>query len=285
MSDRVPQSTWYTEMVTHPPVPSLHHRTTTGRVHGALRRVSQHHRRFLPLATTHYRFTVQCPGGTTKEIMAAQGSGHTYLIHAMNAPDGKIGSHIGTLSRVQMNMHSITYALRDAEGRPIAAIVYQVPSPMQVLHDPPARRAQVGILPAAVTTTHPSMAEGATDVNKVHKIFAKSCFKSICQHHDLSRVSSDEGMVLQSKMPYTKSGGRVALNFQGRGRCPSPKNMQLTWREVQRTAVATASAPEESPPKIFLQMCKWEEHTYHVDFRAPLTFLYAFAFGLAQIDL
>lgn len=286
MSDRTPPPFWDTAVLTRPPPPLLHHRTTTGRVHSVLIRVPQHHRRFLPLATKQYHFAVQSPGGATKTIMAAQGSGHTYLIHAMNAPDGKMGSHIGTLSRVQMNMHSITYALRDAEGRPISAIVFHVPSPMQVLRDPPARRAQFGILPPAGTTPPSTAMEGATDPNAVHKVFATSCFQSIRHHHDLSQVRPDAAMVLQSKTPYTKSGGRVALNFRGRGRHPSPKNMQLTLRDIERNTPATTDAPEESPsPKIYLQMCKWEEQTYHVDFSAPLTFLYAFAFGLAQIDL
>jgi Tub family len=284
MSDRLSQSSWDIAMVTRPPPPSLHLRTTTGRVHGVLSRTSQNHRRFLPGNMKQYRFEVQCPGGTTKPIMAAEGSGHTYLIHAMNEADGKIGSHVGTLSRVQMNRHSITYALRDVEGRPITAIVYHVPNPIQVLREPPARRAQMGILPTTAQTNHP--AEGVADVNKLHKIFAKSCYQSICQHHDLSQVRNDTAMVLQSKTPHAKSGGRVALNFQGRGRYPSPKNMQLTLAPVARaTGNAGADAPEESPPKIYLQMCKWEEQTYHVDFSAPLTFLHAFAFGLAQIDL
>jgi hypothetical protein len=284
MSGRSPQSSWSTTVLTRPPPPSVHH-ATTGRVHCVLTRVSQHHRRFVPLATTLYRFAMQGPGGdASKQIMSAQGSGHTYLIHAMNTPNGNhIGPHIGTLSRIQMNMHSITYALKDVEGQPIAVVVYQVPNPIQVIRDPPARRAQLAIL--RPKTVQPALVREQNTATKARKVFAKSCKDSICQHHNLSHVCNDAAIVFQSKTPYVKSGGRIALNFQGRGSDPSPKNMQLVLATTADCTINVDEKNDEPPTKIYMQMCKWEDQMYHLDFSAPLTFLYAFAFGLAQIDL
>ena len=77
--------------------------------------------------------------------------------------------------------------------------------------------------------------------------------------------------VFASKAPYAKPGGRIGLNFRGRGREPSPKNMQIGNGSVNDT--------------VLLQMVKQESDLYCVDFSAPFTLLHAFAFGLAQVDL
>lgn len=163
---------------------------------------------------------------------------------------------IGALSRIQSSMSCITYALYNQEGLLIATILYDVPSIVAVLRDAPARRAQVALMPSQ-----------SLEVEMDPTWFEKACKNSIRKHGNLDALA-EHAKLYESKVPYSKSGGRVGLNFQGRGRESSPKNMQIC-----------------SGDKVVIQMAKWENDTYNIDFAAPFTFLHAFAFGLAQLDL
>jgi tubby-related protein 1 len=80
-----------------------------------------------------------------------------------------------------------------------------------------------------------------------------------------------DSTVLLSVEPYTKPNGKYGLDLAGRGRCASRKNMQLGLPDVVDGAV--------------LQMAKWDDKVFHVDFKAPVTPLHAFGWALAQIDL
>lgn len=74
---------------------------------------------------------------------------------------------------------------------------------------------------------------------------------------------------VETKEPSQKGGGRRGLNFYGRGREPSCKNMQLQNRDG----------------KVVIQMVKWEKDLFHLDFVHPFDAFHAFGFAIAQFDL
>ena len=74
---------------------------------------------------------------------------------------------------------------------------------------------------------------------------------------------------LRTKEPYMKEKGRRGLDFHGRGRIASRKNMQL----------------EDQDGRVALQMAKWDKNQFHLDFAYPFDSFDAFGFALAQFDL
>jgi Tub family len=256
----------------------------------------------LQRATTSYQFSLQIPtergaGPSTKLIFTAEkDSGRSYSIYttASNGCTMKIAS----LGRIQMNMYSISYVLKNINGVSMAYITYHVPSPVKVLHDPPARHAEIAIYhPTKATSATFHISEENDEMTQFllqspakSTFFDHICTSSIMKHHNLANIANavnnnNEDVsvrVLQSLVPYKHATtGRVTLNFHGRGQFASPKNMQLVSlleNEVNST----------DPTKVVsLQMCKWETDTYHIDYddTVPIQLLQAFAFGLAQVDL
>ena len=65
-----------------------------------------------------------------------------------------------------------------------------------------------------------------------------------------AHVSVSGRDIVETKEPYSKGGGQRGLNFGGRGREPSRKNMQL----------------QDKDGKVVLQMVKWEKDQFHLDF-------------------
>jgi hypothetical protein len=81
--------------------------------------------------------------------------------------------------------------------------------------------------------------------------------------------NSASTVAVETKEPYCRGGGQRALDFRGRGREPSRKNMQL----------------QDGEGNVILQMVKWDKDQFHVDFSPPLDAFHAFGFALAQFDL
>ncbi|KAL3909464.1 MAG: hypothetical protein SGARI_002584 [Bacillariaceae sp.] len=84
-----------------------------------------------------------------------------------------------------------------------------------------------------------------------------------CRAHIHGRSSSE------TKEPFSKEGGQRSLDFYGRGREASRKNMQLV----------------DGSGKLTLQMVKWGKDEFHVDFNYPFDAFHAFGFCLAQFDM
>lgn len=93
----------------------------------------------------------------------------------------------------------------------VGSIRYEVPSVMEALSAPP-RRAQVQVG---------------------------------------TKKNNNTILLVETKEPYSKGGGQFGLNFHGRGREPSRKNMQL----------------QDSDGNVILQMVKWDKDRFHVDFK------------------
>lgn len=66
-----------------------------------------------------------------------------------------------------------------------------------------------------------------------------------------ARIEVNGKMTVESKAPIEKPSGKRGLDFFGRGRLSSRKNMQMT---------------DPTSDKVVLQMVKWEKHQFHLDF-------------------
>ncbi|RLN88731.1 hypothetical protein BBJ28_00022091 [Nothophytophthora sp. Chile5] len=107
---------------------------------------------------------------------------------------------------------------------------------------------------------------------------------------DLYKSMTDDGMavahsplspgsliILENKEPVFENGF-YRLNFNGRVSVPSVKNFQLVRAQ-------TGTPTKNSDRPVFLQFGKVDDKKFHLDFRAPLTPIQAFATALAQFNL
>ena len=194
---------------------------------------------------------------------------------------------LATLIRLQSNMSCITYGLRrHSDDALMAAIVYTVPSVATFLSSPPPRRAQMAIF----HMNDDSRESSKSDPEPLEAILRDT----IKKHGSLDALQGSvlvPGVtVLSSLEPYVKSNGQVGLNFRGRGRESSPKNMQLV------TATTSGGADSNNnKTTVHAQMVKWEMDQYHLDYycgavpscsdKGAMNALTTFAFGIAQLDL
>jgi hypothetical protein len=220
-------------------------------------------------STTRLTFSLQPPSEyEDKEILimsAEKISAHSYVLYDEHHGQKKIG----TLHRTQNGPAAIVYALYWSDVQ-VATVLYTVPSLVKVVREGPARQAQL-----ALTSFDDTGAATTTKKQDPHW-FAVACQESIKKTStlDLMTAVSD---VYESAVPYVKKDGRYGMDFKGRGRMTSTKNMQLV-------------SPDSDPvvgkkKKIKCQVAKWDADVFHVDFCAPLTMFHAFGFALAQIDL
>jgi hypothetical protein len=77
----------------------------------------------------------------------------------------------------------------------------------------------------------------------------------------------DKGSFESKDAHQTESGG-YALDFRGRGRESSRKNVQL----------------QKDDGTVILQMVRWSKDEFHVDYQDPIDGFNAFAFALAQFE-
>jgi hypothetical protein len=166
-------------------------------------------------------------------------------------------SMIGQLVMVRKTMSHISYALLQ-NGTQVASILYKVPSILTFARDDPARSAAVAVASPSYVDNNPSW-------------FKEACESRIRKTGSLDEegLTDDKIAIFQSKNPYKKKDGRLGLNFHGRGREKSCKNMQL----------------ETSTGNVVCQLAKWDANKYNLDLNEPFSPFLAFGFALAQLDL
>ena len=283
-----------------PAVPKPHPKT--GLVHCMLERTTKHNGG-LSLKIIKKTITLRLEDDDKNAVLQAKAvSAHQFAIfsgtnNTDDDVDDKNHQPLATLVRLQSNLTSITYGLRNAQGITTAVILYKVPTVSSYLKGgPPPRRAQVALRLAATTNdTKEGKEEEVSSSSEDDDWFEVACRDSIQQQGNLngflqqqdgssttSSKNNDQVALLTSQEPYLKKNGNVGLNFAGRGRQASPKNMQLV---TAAAAVPPPNNDKNNKAAVVGQMAKWETDQYHLDFAAPLDLVTAFAFGLAQLDL
>ncbi|KAG6583271.1 Tubby-related protein 2 [Phytophthora cinnamomi] len=91
-----------------------------------------------------------------------------------------------------------------------------------------------------------------------------------------SALAPESLQIFENKEPVFENGF-YRLNFNGRVSVPSVKNFQLV-------RAGPGDVPNNERP-IFLQFGKVDDKKFHLDFRAPITPIQAFATALAQFNL
>lgn len=240
-------------------------------IHGVVQReyLSKH---FISMSSYKLLFALQYPDGTQKVTLVArkQALNTSYQIYKPdNQGEDKL---IGSVERCQSNSTSITYGLFDMHReQQYAAIWYKVHSVVAVLADAPPRKAQLAIrIPENIITK--------TSVGDNPSSFENRCKECVREKNNLNdlvtdtkRSSSEQIYVFDSKTCYSRKKGEsvVGLNFKGRGRIASTKNIQL----INHDGI------------VVCQMAKWDDNTFNVDFATKIDIVYAFAFAIAQLDL
>jgi len=166
----------------------------------------------------------------------------------------------------------------DRKASVAAWIVYEVPSVTTLItgDTPSSRHVQVA-LPSLVLPFSNKQA-----CKEALKMCLEDSAKGVRNGNwDTNAVS----MVLPSMEPYMNKSGKVGLNFQGRGRLPSNKNMQLSVPMMANDEDGGDAKKRTTRHQIAFQMAKWENKVYNVDFTAPLTPFLAFGTALAQMDI
>lgn len=175
------------------------------------------------------------------------------------------GNGIGSVQVVQSNMASHVYAIHQGDDI-VAFVAYQVPSLVGFVAEAPPRRAQVAVAATNYLAYQPGQSAEFTQ-------FCLTSLRQSAMLPDALDAAVNHGVhmhAMASKDPYLKPNGRRGLDFGGRGRLSSNKNMQIWMNDVKTWQMAKL----DDGPK-----------TYHVDYAAPLTMFQAFGLALAQMDL
>jgi hypothetical protein len=259
----------FSSSVVHVVLPKSLHHIKTGRVHGLLLVDDDKNKQVV--------FQLQLGDHNSQNqtiLTAARGnrlSKTAFVIYATDnnvvtdkQPSNKhtmaanIASLVQTTSNLNQHVYSLlllqqktTTATATTTTTPnaIAKVVYTVPSIVSGLLQSSSRQVELVLYE---TSKSPSQ-----DGDKHH---CEECPPSVT--------------TLRSLEPHKMSNGKLGLDFCGRGRCSSRKNMQLTCVDGC-----------DSSKVVVLQMAKWDDHVFHVDFQAPVTPLQAFGWALAQLDV
>ena len=86
-------------------------------------------------------------------------------------------------------------------------------------------------------------------------------------------------MPVETKRPNQEANGQKVMDFGGRGLETSSKNTQLVVYGDNNRRLDF-----DDSDGCCLQMVKWKENEFNVDFGSPFDAFHAFAFALAQFD-
>lgn len=227
------------------------------------------------------------------------GAGVHYVIS-----DSRSGTYIGTLEQKRSDYSAHAYSLtltssssaadssnaksvnkQHNKDKIVAWIVYRVPK-VTTLISGSTRHAEVALATNPTSTTHPGLPTALfadNSNNNDGSFFFKSKSNLI--------GGNSSFVVLKSVEPYRKKNGNYGLNFHGRGRVASPRNMQLSDgthssdKQMDDEDDCDGNNSNNVSPTVLFQVAKWDKKVYNVDFAAPLTPFYAFGLALAQLDL
>jgi hypothetical protein len=233
------------------------YRHSTGLVHCVVRREAGKGR--FGFTTNRITFSLQKRDGTEIVLLVATKQNGNYTISEVS---NEIVTELGGLALASKSTKSLVYLLYQ-ENEQVAVILYHVPSIISVVLDGPPRRAQIAISSSQSHVQHTSGILEAKSKISLHKT------------RSLRGIDDDQPFlhVFENKDPYSKGKGRWGLNFRGRGRLASSKNMQMENKH------------QTDSETVVFQIAKWDKNAYNVDFRAPFNMFQAFGFALAQIDI
>ena len=215
-------------------------------------------------------------------LFAKQGpliSNVKYTIHDVANPSITIGYVV----KLHSCMSTIVYGVyRRPENTADAIISYKVPvlDTLSMNHPPRFVRVALPLATKEATAEHSKAMSVA---------FEKTCKESIRRTSSLTQA---KGLRLMESAPaYRKVDGTFSLNFRGRGKLTSKKNVRVGDAKAlenfkgQLGELLRGSAS----PKVDFQMAKWEDNrdgkTYNVDFAAPFSPFQAFGLALANMHL
>lgn len=168
----------------------------------------------------------------------------------------KSGNYLGKLRALDLNSSEYVLLTRSADREELAGIVFDRVGMLHQLRE--------GCQPRKMTVTVPHIDAYSQPIPHVQSSKSNSLVDMI-KNSNTGRV-----FVLQSKDPVFENGN-YRLNFHGRVNVPSVKNFQL-------------SSPDD-PGHIVCQFGKVADDIFHLDYKAPLNAMQAFALALCHFNV
>jgi hypothetical protein len=176
----------------------------------------------------------------------------------------KSGNYLGKLRAKNVNRTEYVLLNQNSEREEIAGVRFDRITLMNQLKEGNQPRKMKVVIP-------PNNEQGVPIPNRTAETDAGSLAEKLTESE--ARASSrgaNECYVFESKDPVLENGN-FRLNFHGRVSKPSVKNFQMVAKD--------------DIDNIVCQFGKVDEDVFHLDFKAPVTPVQAFAFALCQFNL
>lgn len=176
----------------------------------------------------------------------------------------KSGNYLGKLRAKNVNRTEYVLLNQNSEREEIAGVRFDRITLLNQLKDGNQPRKMKVVIP-------PNNEAGVPIPNRTADSDAGSLAEKLAQFEaHAARRGDDDCHVFESKDPVLENGN-YRLNFHGRVSKPSVKNFQMVSRD--------------DTDNIICQFGKVDEDVFHLDFKAPITPVQAFAFALCQFNL